>query len=178
LAACVTADAPIGDGRALREALAGLLPEAMVPARFVAVAAMPRLDNGKVDRRALGALLAEPDAGAAAAPARDALEQVVAASVAALLERPQVGIHDDFFQLGGHSLLVIRLVTRLRKQLRVEVEPGVVFDHPTVAQLAQALRAAAPDPAALDDIAAARVQLAALDPQARAALATSLAEPA
>lgn len=178
LAACVTADAPIGDGRALREALAGLLPEAMVPARFVAVAAMPRLDNGKVDRRALGALLAEPDAGAAAAPARDALEQVVAASVAALLERPQVGIHDDFFQLGGHSLLVIKLVTRLRKQLRVEVEPGVVFDHPTVAQLAQALRAAAPDPAALDDIAAARVQLAALDPQARAALATSLAEPA
>lgn len=74
--------------------------------------------------------------------------------------------------------MVIKLVTRLRKQLREEVEPGLVFDHPTVARLAAALRAQAADAAALDEVAAARMQLAALAPQERAALVATLSESA
>lgn len=160
----------------LLRALAEALPEPMVPARIVFLPVLPRLANGKIDRLALA-----PQLDQAAEPLdlpRDALEAVIADSVATLLQRDRIGVHDDFFELGGHSLLVIKLVTRLRKQLREEVEPGLVFDHPTVARLAAALRAQAADAAALDEVAAARMQLAALAPQERAALVATLSESA
>lgn len=135
---------------ALRERLATLLPAPMVPARFTAVADFARLPNGKIDRLALHA------PGPAAAPSqaqvapRDALEAVLAECMAMLLGRTALGIDEDFFELGGHSLLVIKLVARIRKQLGVEIAPGLVFDRPSVAALAEALRAASPDAAQLE----------------------------
>lgn len=182
LTACVTLDdaAPAMTDADLRLALAESLPAPMLPSRFLRLPGLPRLPNGKVDRRALETLAAaapRPEATEAVAP-RDALESVLAACVAALLERDSVGVDDDFFSLGGHSLLVIKLVTRLRKQLRVEVAPGLVFDHPTVARLAAALRQDAVDPAQLDEIAELRVQLNNLSPEARASLAAQVTEPA
>lgn len=182
LTACVTMDdaAHALTDADLRLALAESLPAPMLPSRFVRLPDLPRLPNGKVDRRALEALaVAAPRADAAEPVApRDALETVLAACVAALLERDSVGVDDDFFSLGGHSLLVIKLVTRLRKQLRVEVAPGLVFDHPTVARLAAALRQEAANPAQLDEIAELRVQLNNLSPEERAALAVQVTEPA
>ncbi|SIT01199.1 amino acid adenylation domain-containing protein [Achromobacter sp. MFA1 R4] len=182
LTACVTVDEthPPQTDADLRAALAALLPAPMLPSRIQRQPDLPRLPNGKVDRHALQARVVAVQDAAPTAPVapRDALETVLAGCVAVLLERDSVGVHDDFFSLGGHSLLVIKLVTRLRKQLRVEAAPGLVFDHPTVARLATALRQQAEDPAQLDQIAQLRVQLNNLSPQERAALAAQVTEPA
>ncbi|CAM3551113.1 Carrier domain-containing protein [Bordetella sputigena] len=160
---------------AWREALAATLPESMIPAHFVQLDAFPRLPNGKIDRQVLAASArATAGQGGGSGPAvapRDALETVVARRMADLLDRPMPGIDDDFFSMGGHSLLVIKLVTRLRKALKVELPPGAVFDHPTVAALAAELRRRADDPAALDRVAEARMALDDMSPQERAALA-------
>ncbi|MDZ5650799.1 amino acid adenylation domain-containing protein [Nitrospirillum sp. BR 11828] len=136
------------DAPALRAALARHLPDAFVPAQVVTLPTLPRLGNGKVDRAALPA----PDAGtpaAAATATSDPLEDMVAGLVAGLLERGAVGRMDNLFDLGLHSLLVIKLVARLRRRLGVEVTPALVFDHPTVAALAGQLRALGADTNAL-----------------------------
>ncbi|GLC97207.1 hypothetical protein Tamer19_66160 [Cupriavidus sp. TA19] len=134
------------DAAALRHTLAAMLPDAMVPARFVPLPALPRLPNGKTDRVALRELVPADRAPApAAAPAADAVEALVCALMAELLEQSQVDAHADFFALGGHSLLVIKLVARLRRRLQVEIAPGVVFDHPTAHALAAAVRQEAAD---------------------------------
>ena len=125
----------------LRDRLREALPSAMQPARVVAVDEFPRLGNGKVDRLALAARLPALEASTSAARApRDALEAWIAESMATLLGRPAVGVDEDFFELGGHSLLAIKLVARLRKRLPLELVPGLVFDHPSVAALGAALR--------------------------------------
>ncbi|QCG91753.1 non-ribosomal peptide synthetase [Azospirillum sp. TSH100] len=152
LVAYVVATAGAGsDPAALREALRARLPDAMVPAEIVALDRLPRLGNGKIDRAAL------PDpVSVSAQPANDAapLETLIAGLIATLLERERVGPADNLFDLGGHSLMVIKLVSRLRRRLGVEVPPGLVFDHPTPAGLAQALRATEAEPGQLDRAAA------------------------
>jgi amino acid adenylation domain-containing protein len=139
------------DPAALREELRRQLPDAMVPAELLPLDRLPRLGNGKIDRAALPET-ARHTAGAdeAAAP----LETLIAGLFAGLLERDRVGMAENLFDLGGHSLLVIKLVSRLRKQLGVEVPPGIVFDHPTPAGLARALRAGETEPGQLDRAAA------------------------
>ncbi|WP_377155076.1 amino acid adenylation domain-containing protein [Roseateles sp. UC29_93] len=148
----------------LREALKALLPSHMVPTRLHALDAFPRLANGKLDRAAIVALAAgaaasalessrDGDAAAPRAP-RDALESVLSQGMGLLLGRGPIGIDEDFFELGGHSLMVIRLVARLRKLLGIEIEPGLVFDHPTVAELAAALRAGPWDTSGFERLAA------------------------
>ncbi|MBP2308068.1 AMP-binding protein [Azospirillum melinis] len=147
------------DPAALREALRALLPDAMVPAEIAILASLPRLGNGKIDRAALpdpAAIPATASAGVSGQPANDAapLETLIAGLIATLLERERVAATDNLFDLGGHSLLVIKLVSRLRRRLGVEVPPGLVFDHPTPAALAQALRATEAEPGQLDRAAA------------------------
>ncbi|MDK2655636.1 amino acid adenylation domain-containing protein [Cupriavidus consociatus] len=164
------------DAPALRHTLAAMLPDAMVPARFVALAALPRLPNGKTDRVALRELVRAdsapaPAAAPAAAPASDAVEALVCALMAELLERGQVDPHADFFALGGHSLLVIKLVARLRRRLQVEIAPGMVFDHPSAHALAAAVRREASD-RDLDTLA--HTALAAAAPPAPAALPATM----
>jgi acyl carrier protein len=73
--------------------------------------------------------------------------------MATLLGSDPIGVEDDFFELGGHSLQVIKLVARIRKLLQVEVAAGLVFDHPTPAALAAALREASGDAQALERLA-------------------------
>ena len=139
------------DPAALREELRRRLPDAMVPTELLPLDRLPRLGNGKIDRSALPET-ARSTAGAdeAAAP----LETLIAGLFAGLLERDRVGVAENLFDLGGHSLLVIKLVSRLRKRLGVEVSPGIVFDHPTPAGLARALRAEETEPGQLDRAAA------------------------
>jgi len=103
-------------------------------------------------------------------PPRDALEALLVDLYQELLERPQVSINDSLFDLGGHSLIVIKLCTRLRNLLQLEVAPALVFDHPSVAALGEALRAGESRPGQLLKIAELRRQLAALSPEERAAL--------
>lgn len=153
LLACVVADAP--DEGAVRERLTALLPKHMQPAVYRFVDAFPRLPNGKVDRRAIADLPAAAPIARSHVVPRSALEAALASFMAELLKREQVGIDDDFFDLGGHSLLVIKLIARIRQRVGLEVAPRVVFDHPSAAGLAQALRQLAPDAAQLEALAAA-----------------------
>ncbi|SOY64362.1 proposed function:NRPS:C-A-PCP, non ribosomal peptide synthase, contains 1 condensation domain, 1 AMP-acid ligases II domain [Cupriavidus taiwanensis] len=158
---------------ALRHALAERLPEAMIPALWFAVAALPRLPNGKVDRRALAHAAAAPAPTAAAGSTREPeseLEALLLEQLRDLLGAPGLAVHDDLFEAGGHSLLVIRLVARIRKLLKQEIAPAVVFDAPNAAALAAALCAASADADNLETLAGLQRQLAAMSPEARAAL--------
>ncbi|MFI0899077.1 amino acid adenylation domain-containing protein [Streptomyces sp. NPDC020983] len=136
--------------------LAERLPDYLLPERLEILDDLPLTPNGKVDRARLRLRLPEPGGASTAPPATrppaDALERRLTELWAQVLQRPQVSPEEDFFQLGGDSLLVARLVGRLR-----EAEPsaqGVEWEHllrqvlqqPTVAALANYLRGAAADP--------------------------------
>ncbi|SCX74770.1 non-ribosomal peptide synthetase, partial [Variovorax sp. EL159] len=131
----VVADAAI-DTAALRRALSTDLPDHMVPAALVVLDTLPLTPNGKLDRKALPA----PDFTPRSIRApRTPQEQTLATLFAEVLRLPQVGIDDNFFDLGGHSLLVTRLVSRIRSALGVELPIRVLFEAPTVAQLGHRL---------------------------------------
>ncbi|MEV0063903.1 amino acid adenylation domain-containing protein [Nocardia sp. NPDC050718] len=127
----------------VKASLALRLPSYMVPASFVVLDALPRTGNGKLDRRALPA----PDirSGRFRAPVT-AAERAVADTFADLLGVPKVGLDDDFFALGGNSLIATRIAARLGAALDARVPVRTVFDAPTVAELAAALRADAIPP--------------------------------
>jgi aspartate racemase len=118
----------------LRHTLSQQLPAYMVPDHFVLLDTLPLNPNGKVDRHRLPA--PEPDDAAAdvtwAAP-RTITEQQIAAIWADLLGRETIGIHHNFFDMGGHSLLVIKAIARIHEQLLVNVPMRTLFEYPTVA---------------------------------------------
>ncbi|WP_214509335.1 non-ribosomal peptide synthetase [Pseudomonas brassicacearum] len=120
----------------VRESLATLLPAHMIPADIQWLTQLPRTANGKVDHRALLARQPNHRVAVYAAP-EGHVEQVLAAIWQELLEVEIIGRHDDFFALGGHSLLVVRMTARLRALLGIEVPVNVIFQHPTLIQLAE-----------------------------------------
>lgn len=123
----------------LRAALGEVLPDYMVPARYVVLERLPLLAHGKVDRKALPAPADGPAAGSHVDP-EEGTEQVIAAMWADLLDLPRVGALDDFFELGGHSLLATQVVARMRRAFPDLATPvGVMdlFKHPTVRRLAE-----------------------------------------
>ncbi len=119
----------------LRAFVAERLPEFMVPAVVTVIDALPLTANGKLDRAALP----DPEFASSAdyrAPSTER-ERALADLFAEILGRDRVGVDDSFFALGGHSLLATRLAGRIRAVLGVEVPVRVIFDAPTVAELAQ-----------------------------------------
>jgi amino acid adenylation domain-containing protein len=120
----------------LRAFLRATLPEVMVPAAFVALAALPLTVNGKLDRRALPAPDRLRRSGEDYREASTPLEETLAIVWRDLLGVDRVGVRDDFFELGGHSLLATRLASRLRDRLDVELSAQLVFQTPTVAGMA------------------------------------------
>ncbi|HEU0297989.1 MAG TPA: amino acid adenylation domain-containing protein, partial [Longimicrobium sp.] len=125
------------DAEVLRAHLAARLPEYMVPGAFVRLDALPLTSSGKLDRKALPA----PDGDAFArqgyeAPVGEA-EQALAEVWAEVLGVERVGRHDNFFHLGGHSLLVVKVVERMRRR-GLHVEMGALFATPTPAGVAAA----------------------------------------
>ncbi len=130
-------------GADLRAFLKTALPEFMVPAAVVVLAALPLTTSGKVDRKALPAPEGAPDATAAYVVPRNDAERRIAAVWREVLQVERVGVNDNFFDLGGHSLLMARVHTRLR-----EAFPGFdlalvdLFKYPTVSALADRLSSA------------------------------------
>ncbi|HZM84537.1 MAG TPA: non-ribosomal peptide synthetase, partial [Candidatus Limnocylindrales bacterium] len=116
-------------------ALAGHeLPKNYVPTRFLVIDEVPRTPNGKVDRRALAALrpaATETVTEALATPAHG-LEQVISGIWCEVLGRPSVGVHENFFEIGGHSMLLARLHHRLRTTLSWQASVVDLFQYPTV----------------------------------------------
>jgi amino acid adenylation domain-containing protein len=125
----------------LRAYLAGKLPEYMVPSAFVSLDALPLTLNGKVDRRALPA----PDNSqvgrdhAYIAP-RDSVELAMAEIWETALRARPIGIHDDFFVIGGHSVTAVMLVGAIRQRFAVDLPLAVLFQTPTIAGLCAYLR--------------------------------------
>ncbi|TBU87893.1 non-ribosomal peptide synthase/polyketide synthase [Phytopseudomonas dryadis] len=122
----------------LRERLKAVLPDYMVPTYLLLLDALPVTANGKLDRRALPV----PDAGdnqqAYVAPSTE-LEQKVAAIWAEVLKIQRVGLADNFFDLGGNSLLVLSVLSRLQLLLGLKIEPSMLFKNPTLAEFSRQL---------------------------------------
>jgi amino acid adenylation domain-containing protein len=132
LVAYVTGEAL--DAAALRQSLRDKLPEFMLPSAIVLLPALPLTPSGKVDRKALPA----PDRGPApgfVAP-RTAVEEVLAEIWAELLGLTQVGVHDNFFERGGHSLLAVLLMARIEQRLGTALPLAALFAAPTLESLA------------------------------------------
>ncbi|CAN2534219.1 Gramicidin+S+synthase+2 [Methylocapsa aurea] len=133
----VVAEGAVLETAALRAALARELPDYMIPAAFVALDALPLTPNGKIDRRSLPA----PDLDAQIAhryvAPRNATEATLCRIFAEALGLARVGVEDDFFQLGGHSLVAIKLVERARLE-GLQTDVRILFAHPTPARLAVA----------------------------------------
>lgn len=143
----LTAFLTVKDGREapqdeLRAHLLERLPEYMVPAYFVQLDEFPLTANGKVDRKALPALsdvVQQARAGESHVDPRTGTEEALAQLWARLLELDRVGIHDDFFALGGHSLLVASMATEVQEKWGIPLMLTTVFKNRTVAALAQVI---------------------------------------
>jgi len=125
------------DEAALSTHLRASLPDYMIPQHIVVLPAMPLLPNGKIDRKGLPA----PDLGAhrtqdMIAP-RNELERQIAAIMAKVLGLPEIGVSDNFFAMGGHSLLAAQLTSRINRELDAALSLRALFDGPTVEKLAQ-----------------------------------------
>ena len=117
---------------ALRAHLAAALPEYMIPSAFVRLEAFPRTRHGKFDRARLPA---PPPPEISGRPAESPVERRVAEIAALLLRRERVGADENFFAIGGHSLLGTQMIARLRDAFGIELPLRSVFERPTVARL-------------------------------------------
>ncbi|HEU4883296.1 MAG TPA: amino acid adenylation domain-containing protein, partial [Longimicrobium sp.] len=123
------------DADALREHLRRSLPDYMVPSAFVPLDALPLTPNGKLDRKALPAPEHAGGTDRYVAP-RTPVEEVLAGIWAEVLKLERVGVHDNFFDLGGHSLLIMRLVGDIQATFNQEISIRTVFSMPTLEALA------------------------------------------
>lgn len=126
------------DQTALLAALKKSLPEYLVPSAIVTLAALPRTPNGKLDRQTLPAPSSAQPADSFVAP-QTPLEEKLSMIWTEVLGLDRVGMTDNFFDLGGHSLLGLRLVNQLREALGEHVALALVFETPTVARMAEFL---------------------------------------
>ncbi|MFB7126381.1 amino acid adenylation domain-containing protein [Kitasatospora sp. NPDC056273] len=136
LAAYVVPESGTADPQAIRAHLAGALPEYMVPATVAELLAIPLTSNGKLDHRALPAV--EAPVGDHCAPATPT-EERIAEIWADILGLERVSVLDSFFEIGGHSILAIRMTAQLQDEFDVNLTIRTVFDMPTVRGLAEAI---------------------------------------
>ncbi|MBT8422600.1 MAG: amino acid adenylation domain-containing protein, partial [Gammaproteobacteria bacterium] len=116
------------------------LPEYMVPPHFIVLDQIPVLPNGKVDRRALPVPVLTDPRQSGADRAESAPEHALLQIWRAVLQREDVGVHDNFFDLGGHSVLAVNLVQAVTQDLAIDCTLPMLFQNPTVASLAAALQ--------------------------------------
>jgi acyl carrier protein len=132
------------DGAALRAFLKSKLPEYAIPTRFVFLDELPMLSNGKINRRELpepdGRQIERTGTGPMIAP-RTPVEKILAQIWAEVLPVKQVGIADNFFDLGGHSLTATRVVSRVIQQFQLDIPLRSLFESPTIADMATVITA-------------------------------------
>lgn len=134
----VPAGGAVAEAEPLRTHLAGRLPSYMLPADFVWLTEFPTTPSGKVDRAALATLRQTNSSRLTTGPApRNQLEEALVAIVAELLGLETVGTDENFFTLGGHSLLGAQVIARVGDRFGVEMSLRTLFDQPTVAEMAQ-----------------------------------------
>ena len=134
----------------VRYALAEILPDYLIPAQFIVLPALPLTNNGKPDRRALASIVKQhrnrlhkpalslnEENSLTTAP-RNALEQQILAIWQTVLKTDAIGVTDNFFALGGDSILSLQVIARMRKQ-GFKLTPKILFDNQTIADLAKVL---------------------------------------
>ncbi|ARU63541.1 hypothetical protein CBW65_22925 [Tumebacillus avium] len=129
-----------GEPSDIRKYLKELLPEYMVPAFLIPLEAFPLNANGKVDRKELPLPdQSRPELETEFAPPETMVEELIAEIWSEVLGVKKIGVYDNFFALGGHSLLATQVISRLRKALEVNVSLRVLFEKPTILELAEAM---------------------------------------
>jgi hypothetical protein len=124
-------------GTRLRHYLQSQLPDYLVPSAIVWLERLPLTPNGKIDRRALpGPDGARPELEAVYVAPHTELEQIIAAIWREALQTERVGVHDSFFDLGGHSLLLVRIHSQLQEKLQRAIPIVALFQHFTISRLA------------------------------------------
>jgi amino acid adenylation domain-containing protein len=149
--------APAGaDLAGLRTFLRETLPDYMVPWTFVELPELPVTANGKLDRDALPAPREARALETAYVAPRNDLERAIGAVWREVLQLDRIGVQESFFEVGGNSLLVARLQSRLREATGRDVPVVELFRHPTIESLARSLEAASPPPEEKAEVARAR----------------------
>jgi acyl carrier protein len=134
----VAASEPAPNISELRGFLKEKLPDYMIPSAFVALERMPVTPNGKIDRQALPAYHnVRPELETPYVASRTVTEACLADIWAEVLGLDRVGIHDNFFHLGGHSLAATRVVSQVIKKFQLEVPLRSLFQSPTIAEMAE-----------------------------------------
>ncbi|MCP5099115.1 MAG: non-ribosomal peptide synthetase, partial [Chloroflexi bacterium] len=140
LAAFLHVDKPVTADE-LRTHLQGQLPAYMVPSQFSFLHEFPRTPNGKIDRKALPDAEITTQALPDFAPPETETEELLAEVWSELLHIPQISRHANFFKLGGHSLLATQVIARLNQLLDLSLPIFLIFESPTIAQLAMQIEA-------------------------------------
>jgi len=158
----------------LKRHLRERLPEYMIPEAILMLEVMPLAVNGKIDRKRLSAMDgAGRQSGQEYIAPRTPVEEILVGIFEEVLKLDRVGIHDNFFEIGGHSLLVTQVVSRVKSTFEVEIEARNIFEVATVAELAEMLIARDPKPGQTEKIALALQKLRRMtDEDVRAELAT------
>jgi acyl carrier protein len=116
------------------------LPSHMVPSAIIVLEQLPRTRHGKLDRQALPVVESSRfNQSLTHTPPQTPLQKIIADVWRERLDLRQVGLHDNFFQLGGHSLLVIQVISELRKQLAIDLPVQLLFQSPTINELAESI---------------------------------------
>ncbi|EEF60006.1 non-ribosomal peptide synthetase [Pedosphaera parvula] len=140
----VSRDSAASNSSELRDYLKSKLPDYMVPSAFVFLPALPLTPNGKIDRQALPAPEQNrPEATSIFLAPRTQVEETIAAIWTKVLRLEKVGVNDSFFDLGGHSLLMVQVHARLCEELKINISIVRLFQYPTIGSLARYLSQAA-----------------------------------
>jgi acyl-CoA synthetase (AMP-forming)/AMP-acid ligase II len=159
----------------LREFARGHLPEPMVPATVTLVDALPKTIGGKVDHTSLRVALWVPNS---AVPPDGPIEAALQYLWCELLRAPSVGVEDDFFDVGGHSLLAVQLCSRIRDTLKIDLPLRILFEERTIRRLSRALPLLETTPGVTERAASLFVHVAALsDSEVTDALSRLISEP-
>ena len=135
----------------LKSKLKQTLPDYMVPSAIIMLASLPLNPNGKVDRKALPEPQPEDFVTNEFVAARNDTEKTLVDIWQEVLEIDRVGVFDDFFDLGGHSLLINKIATRLKQKTGIELPLRTLFEVPTIAELAEILQSLMVQPAAEEE---------------------------